>query len=85
MRLAKFALMRPREHVHRRALSGEDDVDADGAGLLRQDGERRLDLALHRHHQVGQLVHDHHDERKRSLPILRLRPAARVACRPAPR
>ena len=46
------------DDVHRRALRREDEVDADGARLLRQHGERRLHLALHRHHQVGQLVHD---------------------------
>ena len=92
MRLGKFALMRPGDHVHARPLGGEDQVDADGARLLRQHRQRRLHLALHRHHQVGQLVD--HDARctaarravyvallERHVRLLRLHAAAR---RPAP-
>jgi hypothetical protein len=41
-------------------------VDAGRARLLRQAGNQLLDLLAHHHHQVGQLVNDHHDVRQRS-------------------
>ena len=39
-------------------------MDAGGARLLRQAGDRLLDLAPDRHHQVGELVDDDHDARQ---------------------
>ena len=51
-----------RDHVDRRPLRGEDDVDAHGARLLGQAGDRGLDLLGRRHHEIGQLVDDHDDE-----------------------
>ena len=64
MRLGKFALIRPVMHVHARTLRRENEVDADRARLLREHRERRLDLALHRHHEVRELVDDHDDVRQ---------------------
>ena len=52
------------DHVHRRALRGEDQVDAGGARLLRQARDQLLDLLADHHHQVGELVDDHHDQRQ---------------------
>jgi hypothetical protein len=57
-------LDRPGQHVHARPLGGDDQVDADGAGHLRQPGDRFLDVAGRHHHQVGELVDDDQDERK---------------------
>ena len=57
------------DHVHRRPLRGQNQVDADRAGLLRQPRERGLDLGLHRHHQVGQLVDDDDDEGQDPLGV----------------
>ena len=42
--------------------------------------ERRLDLALHRHHQVGELVDDDHDERQHALGVDLVLRAAAAAC-----
>jgi hypothetical protein len=61
MRLGKFALMSPVMTFTDGPLRREDQVDADRARLLREQRERLLDLALHRHHQVGQLVDDEDD------------------------
>ncbi len=36
-------------------------MNADRARFLREHREWRLDLALHREHQVRELVHDEHD------------------------
>ncbi len=49
------------DHVHRRALGGQDEVNARRSGLLRQSGNQFLDLLAHHHHQVGQFVDHHHD------------------------
>src|SRR2546426_4849344 len=51
----------PGDDVHRRTLGGEHQVNADRPSLLRECGERRFDLALHREHQVRELVDDEHD------------------------
>src|SRR5688500_11165155 len=60
------------QHMHARALRCENDVDADGARLLRQHRERRLNLRLHRHHQVRELVDDEHYIRKYSTGVFRV-------------
>ena len=52
------------DHVDRRALRGQDQVDAGGARLLRQARDQLLDLLADHHHQVGELVDDHHDQRQ---------------------
>jgi hypothetical protein len=62
------------DHVHRGTLGREDQVDADRARLLRQHRERRFHFALHRHHEVGQLVHDDDDVGQHAFRVhLRLR------------
>src|SRR5437870_1108328 len=63
-------LDQPGDDVHRRALRGENQVEPDGARLLRQRRERRLHFVLHRHHQVRHLVHDHHDVRQHAFGVL---------------
>ena len=60
----KVRLDEPGDDVHARPLRRQDQVDADRARLLREHRERRLDLALHRHHEVGQLVDHHHNVRQ---------------------
>ena len=49
-----------RDDIDRRTLRGDDEVDADGAGLLGQARHGGFDL-LGRHDEVGELV-DHHDD-----------------------
>ncbi len=49
------------DDVDRRALRGEDHVDAGGARLLGEPDDRVLDVLALAHHQVGQLV-DHDDD-----------------------
>jgi hypothetical protein len=49
------------DHVHRRPLGGQDQVDAGRARLLGQAGDQLLDLLADHHHQVGQLVDDDDD------------------------
>jgi hypothetical protein len=44
-----------RDDVHRRALGGEDEVDAGRARLLREAGDEFLDLLPDHHHQVGRV------------------------------
>src|SRR5919106_1552410 len=59
------------DHVHRGALRGQHEVDADGAGLLREADDGVLDLLGGDHHQVGQLVDDDEQVRQRLLaPLL---------------
>ena len=52
------------DDVHARPLRGDDEVDADGAGLLGDAGDRLLDVAGRHHHQVVELVDDDDDERQ---------------------
>ncbi|MCW0460576.1 hypothetical protein NB717_001644 [Xanthomonas sacchari] len=53
------------DHVHRRALGGQDQVDAGGAGLLRQARDQLFDLLADDHHHVGEFVDEDDDERQR--------------------
>ncbi len=62
MRDGKVGLDQAGDDVHRRALGGDDQVDADGTRHLRQAADVLLHLFGRGHHQVGHLVHDHHDE-----------------------
>ena len=64
------------DHVDRRALRGEHQVDADGARHLRQARDRLLDLGRRGEHEVGQLVDQHDDVRQR---LERRRPPGRSA------
>ena len=82
----EVGLDQPGDDVHRRPLRREDQVDADGARHLRQARDRFFDFVAGDHHQVGQLVHDHDDERERPrrlaprrLPCARAS-AARCGC-----
>ncbi len=52
------------DHVHARALGGQNQVHPGGARLLCQPGNQFLDFFAHHHHQVGQLVDHHHDVRQ---------------------
>src|SRR5207302_4874824 len=58
------------DDVRRRALGGDDQVDADGAGELGDAADEVLDLAGGDHHQVGELVDDDDDVRQRVEPEL---------------
>ncbi len=51
------------DHVDRRTLRGEDEMDAGGARLLRDARDELLDLLAGHHHEVGQLV-DHDDDQR---------------------
>ena len=64
------------DDVHARTLRREDEVNADRARLLREHGDRRLDLALHRHHEVGHLV-DHDDDVRQDAVLVRRYPRTR--------
>ena len=65
-------LDRPGDDVGRRALGGEQQVDADRPGLLGQADDRVLDLGRGDHHQVGELVDHAEDVRqRRALPRAR--------------
>ena len=57
------------DHVDRRTLRRQHQVNADGARHLRQARDRLFNFAAGSHHQVGQLVDDDHDVRQR-LPRL---------------
>ena len=57
------------DHIYRGPLGSQNQVDADGPRLLRQDRERGFHLGLYRHHQVGQLIDDHDDEWQDPLAI----------------
>ena len=46
------------DHVGRRTLGGQHQVDAGGAGQLGDPDDRVLDVARGDHHQVGELVDD---------------------------
>ena len=58
MRLGMLALITPGDDVDRRALGGDDQVDADGAGHLGDPHDGVLDVAGRHHHEVVQLVDD---------------------------
>ena len=59
------------DHVDRGALGREDEVDADGARLLRQPDDRVLDGLRRDHHQVGELVDHDEQVRQRRLAAAR--------------
>ncbi len=57
-----------RDHVHRRTLCGQHQMDAHGSGHLCDAAHRLLDVACRHHHEVVELVHHDEDERQ-SLPV----------------
>ena len=66
------------DDVDRRALRGEDEVDAAGPGELGDADDRVLDVARGDHHEVGELVDDDEEVRVRLEHAL----AARRQLRP---
>ena len=81
IRLGMFALMSPVIHVHRGPLGREEEMNARRPGLLGEPGDELLDLLSAYHHQVGELVHHHHDEGHRlgqqTIPAVLARPRPR--------
>ena len=65
----QIGLDEARDDVDRGALRGEDQVNPDGAGHLREAADRFLDLVARHHHQVRELVDDHDDERQRAWRV----------------
>jgi hypothetical protein len=62
------------DDVHRGALGRHDQVDAGGAGHLREALDRTLDVLAGDHHQVGHLVDDDDDiGHRREVHLLALR------------
>ena len=51
-------------HVHAGALGGQNQVDAGGTRFLGKAGNELFDLLAGHHHQIGKLVHHHHDKRQ---------------------
>ena len=60
------------DDVDRRALRGDDQVNADGPRQLRQTCNGHLHLLARRHDQVGKLVDDEHDVRQVAVAVLRI-------------
>ena len=55
------------DHVHRRPLRGQHQVNADGARHLCQAGDGFFDIASVEHHQIGKFVDDDDDVGNRAL------------------
>jgi hypothetical protein len=53
------------DDIDRGALRRQNDVDAGRPRHLRQALDRALDVLARDHHQIGHLVHNHHDIRQR--------------------
>ena len=68
-----LALMRPGDHVHRRPLGGQHQVDADSPGHLGYPADRLLDVASSHHHQVVELVDDDQYEGQALIRLARCR------------
>ena len=77
IRAGRLALIEPGDDVHRRPLRRENQMNADGARHLRQARDRFFDLVAGHHHQVGQLV-DHHDDERQQPCGVRRRSASAV-------
>ena len=78
-RAGMLALMTPVMTFDARPLGGDDEVDADGAGLLGDAADRLLDVAGRHHHQVVQLVDHDHDERQALVRAVAARLGLEVA------
>ena len=57
----EVGLNQTRNYVNRRALRGNNQVDAHGAGHLRQPADMFFHFLRRRHHQIGHFVHNHDD------------------------
>ena len=66
----KVRLDQAGDDIHAGTLCRQNQVNADRARLLRKHGNRRLNLALHRHHEVGHLV-DHDDDIRENAARIR--------------
>ena len=64
IRAGMLALITPVMTLTDGPLRGDDQVDADGAGLLGDAGDALLDVAGRDHHQVVELVDDDDDVRQ---------------------
>ena len=76
-----IGLDEPGDHIDRRPLGRKDQMDAGGARLLRQARDQLLDFLADDHHQIGEFVDDHDDERQRRQIRDVLRDDARNALR----
>ena len=54
-----------RDDVHARALRGQYQMNAHGAGFLGDAGDAVFHLAARHHHQIRQFINDHDDEGQR--------------------
>ena len=61
-----------RNHINAGALGGQNQVNARGAGFLRQARNQLFDFFADHHHQIGQLVDDDDDMRQRLLRLGRV-------------
>jgi hypothetical protein len=57
-----FALMRPGDHVDRRTLRREDEMNPGRARLLGDPRDQFFDLLPRHHHQVGEFIDDDDDQ-----------------------
>ena len=57
----EIGLDNPREHVHRRPLGGQNQVNPRGPRHLGQAGQGDLHVAGSNHHEIGQLIDNNHD------------------------
>ena len=60
IRVGEIGLDGAGDHIHRRALGGHDQMDAGRTGHLGQTLDRAFHVLARHQHQVGHLVHDHH-------------------------
>jgi hypothetical protein len=72
------------DDVHARALGRQHQVDAGGARLLGDAGHRGLDVLGRAHHQIGELVDDHHDVGQLARRLLEVHLLLDVALRFSP-
>ena len=61
------------DDVDRRALRRDHEVDADGAGHLRDAADALLDVARRHHHEVVELVDDDDDVREPLVALVAVR------------
>ena len=57
----EIGLDKTRNHIGRRPLRGHNQVNPRGPRHLRQPAQRRLHISPKLHHQIGQLIHQHHN------------------------
>ena len=69
IRLGKFALMRPVMTFTEGRWVARIRWMPMARAFCARIGQRGLHLGLHRHHEIGQLIDDHDDERQHSLGV----------------